>query len=121
MNATLAYLAVSPAEQVNDVPLWPGMRNLMLAVLEDAVHSLRSPNSLVRAEAELWMTSRESRYVFSFAVICEVLNLQPAAVRRSVIGLLDRKTTRGRLLRRSRPNVRHGGAIRPSSEPGEAL
>ena len=93
----------------------------MLAVLEEAIHSLRSPKSLVRAAAELWMTSPERRYVFSFAVICEALGMEPSAVRRSVIGLLDKKVTHGRLLKRSRPNVRHSGAIRLSSARGNAL
>ena len=83
----------------------------MLAVLEDAIHSLRSSEWRVRTEAELWITSAERRYVFSFAVICETLNLEPSAVRRSVIGLLEKTERSGRLMKRSRPNVRHAGAI----------
>jgi hypothetical protein len=90
---------------------WSGIRALMLAVLENAVHSLKSSKSIVRAEAEHWITSRERRYVFSFAVICETLGLEPSAVRRSVIGLVDKTPTRRRILRRSRPNVRHSGAL----------
>jgi hypothetical protein len=69
---------------------WSGIRALMLAVLENAVHNLKSRKSIVRAEAEHWITSRERRYVFSFAVICETLGLEPSAVRRSVIGLVDK-------------------------------
>lgn len=88
-----------------------GTRALMLAVLDDAIHSLSSPRSLVRAEAEHWITSRKRRYVFSFEVICETLEFEPSAVRRSVVDLLGRKRTRGRLLRRTRPNVRHKGPI----------
>lgn len=114
-DVSFASLEVSTTEQTNAAPPWSGIRALTLAVLEDAVHSLRSPNSLVRAEAELWMTSRDRRYVFSFAVICEALGLEPSAVRRSVIGLLDKKATRGRLLKRSRPNVRHSGALQLGS------
>jgi hypothetical protein len=83
----------------------------MLAVLENAVHNLKSSKSIVRAEAEHWITSRERRYVFSFAVICETLGLEPSAVRRSVIGLVDKTPTGRRLLKRSRPNVRHSGAL----------
>jgi hypothetical protein len=97
--------------QTHPAPPGSGIRALMLAMLEEAIHSMRSPDSRARAEAELWMTSREHRYVFSFAVICEALGLEPSAVRRSVIGLLDKKATRGRLLERSRPNVRHTGAL----------
>ena len=114
-DVSFASLEVSTTEQTNAVPPWSSVRALMLAVLEEAIHSLRSPDSLARAEAELWMTSRERRYVFSFAVICEALGLEPSAVRRSVIGLLDKKATRGRLLKRSRPNVRHSGALQLGS------
>jgi hypothetical protein len=111
----------STLEQTNAAPPWSGIRALMLAVLEEAIHSLRSPDSLARADAELWMTSRERRYVFSFAIVCEALGLEPSAVRRSVIGLLDKRPTGRRLLRRTRRNVRHSGAIRLSSARGKAL
>ena len=97
--------------QTHAAPPWSSIRALMLAVLEEAINSLRSPDSLARAEAELWMTSRERRYIFSFAVICEALDLEPSAVRRSVIGLLDKEPTDRRLLERSRPNVRHSGVL----------
>jgi len=90
---------------------WSGIRALMLAVLEDAIHNLRSPERIARAEAEQWITSGERRYAFSFAVICETLNLEPSAVRRSVIGLLEKKRGRGRLMTRSRPNVRPAGTL----------
>jgi len=121
MKASFASLEVSPTEQANAFPSEAGIRALMLAVLEDGIHSLRSRNSLVRAEAELWMTSRERRYVFSFAVICEALNLEPGAVRRSVIRVLAGKATGRRALKRSRPNVRHTGALQRSSARGKAL
>ena len=111
-DVSFASLQVSTLEQTNAAPPCSSIRALMLAVLEEAIHSLRSPDSLARAEAELWMTSRERRYVFSFAVICEALGLEPSAVRRSVIGLLDKKPTGPRLLKRSRPNVRHRGVLR---------
>ena len=99
------------ATQTHAAPPWSGIRALMLAVLEDAIHNLQSSEGLVRAEAEQWITSAERRYVFSFAVICETLNLEPSAVRRSVIGLLEKKPGRGRLMRRSRPNVRPAGTM----------
>jgi len=116
-----ASLQVSTLEQTIAAPPWGGIRALMLAVLEEAIHSLRVPDSVARAEAELWMGSQERRYVFSFAVICETLGLDPSAARRSVMGLLDKKATRGRLLRRSRPNARHNGSIRLASAHGKVL
>jgi hypothetical protein len=88
-----------------------GVRGLMLAVLEDAIHSRKSSECRVREEAERWMSSRQCRYIFSFAVICETLDLDPTGVRRSVMGLLAKKRRSGRLIRRSRPNVRRAGAI----------
>ena len=114
-DVSFASLQVSTLEQTNAAPPWSGIRALMLAVLEEAINSLRSPDSLARAEAELWMTSRKRRYIFSFAAICEALGLEPSAVRRSVIGLLDKKPTGPRLLKRSRPNVRHSGALQLGS------
>ena len=87
-------------------PPWSGMRALMLAVLEDAILNLRSTVRRHRAEAEGWIMSREQHYVFSFAVICETLDLAPSAVRRSVIRLLDQSPRVGRSSRRARPNVR---------------
>lgn len=120
-DVSFAPLQLSTLEQTHPVAPWSGIRALMVAVLEEAIQSLRSPKSLVRAEAELWMTSRERRYVFSFAVICEALGLEPSAVRRSVIGQLDKRPTGRRLLPRTRPNVRHSGPIWLSSARGKAL
>jgi hypothetical protein len=114
----MAAVSLAFSEIATTTEPWSGIKALMLAVLEDAVQSLSSRNSLARAEAEFWMTSREHRYVFSFVVICEALGLEPSAVRRSVIGLLNSKPTGRRLLRRARPNVRHGGALRVSTRNG---
>lgn len=116
---SLASCEIPITKATHGVLPWSGIRALMLAVLEEAIHSLRSPDSLAHAEAELWMTSRDRRYVFSFVVVCEGLGLEPSAVRRSVIGLLDKTPTGRRLLPRTRPNVRHGGVIRLSSARGE--
>jgi hypothetical protein len=120
-NVSFVSSQASTLEQANAAPPWSGIRALMLAVLEEAIHCLRSPDSLARADAELWMTSRERRYVFSFAIVCEALGLEASAVRRSVIGLLDKRPTGRRLLRRTRRNVRHSGAIRLSSARGKPL
>lgn len=115
---------IHTAEQTHDTPPGSGVRALMVAVLEDGIHNLSSSKRLVRATAEQWMMSREHRYVFSFVVICETLDLVPKAVRRSVMGLLDKyeKHTHGRLLRRSRPNIRRGGVIQlPSADRGDGV
>jgi hypothetical protein len=88
-----------------------GMRALMLAVLEDAIQQLSSSVGNRRAAAERWIMSSERHYVFSFAVICETLALEPSAVRRSLIRLLADKQPGRRLLPRTRHNVRHTSAL----------
>lgn len=88
-----------------------GIKALMLAMLEDAIHCLSSSQILVRTKAEYWIASREHHYVFSFAVICETLGLEPSRVRRSVMGLVDDKRTGGHLLKRSRPNGRQSASM----------
>lgn len=94
-----------------------GMRALMLAVLEDAIQQFGSPVGRNRAEAERWIMSPERQHVFSFAVICETLDLQPSAVRRSLIRLLAKRPSGPRLLQRARCNVRHTGHIQLQSNP----
>jgi len=88
-----------------------GMRALMLAVLEDAIQQFGSPVGRNRAAAERWIMSPERQHVFSFAVICETLDMQPSAVRRSLIRLLAKRPPGRRLLQRARRNVRHTGHI----------
>lgn len=104
-------------EKTHGAVPWSGIQALMLAVLDDAIHSLRSSQSLARAEAEHWITSQERRYVFSFVVICETLDLEPSAVRRSVMDLVDKKRALGSPRRRSRPNVRHSGPMQLARGP----
>jgi hypothetical protein len=119
-QVTFASLEIPTTEiptttQAHAAPPWSGTRALMLAVLEEAIHSMRSADPRARAQAELWMTSRERRYIFSFAAICEAFGFEPSAVRRSVVGLLDKKPTGRLFFKRCRPNVRHG--IHPERLP----
>src|SRR5262249_11522970 len=68
-----------------------GEQRLMLAVLEDAVHVYckesatpgRRNSSLVR-EAEEWIESVDGTWVFSFACICGVLELDAEYIRRGL-------------------------------------
>ncbi len=90
-----------------------GSRDLMLAVLEDAIQQFGSSIGCNRAEAERWIMSPERQHVFSFAVICETLGLAPSAVRRSLLHLQTQKPPGGRMLRRARRNVRHTAVIQP--------
>jgi hypothetical protein len=101
-------------------PPWLGMRALMLAVLEEAIHSSGSSVGHVRAAAVRWIVSPEHRYVFSFVVICETLGLEPSAVRRSIMRLVDKKRTSRRVLPRSRPYVRRAQTIQLAPARGHA-
>ena len=80
---------------------WTGERGLMLAVLEEAVHSyLKYRNSTTRrgrrlfAEAQAWFWSDDQEYLFAFENICTYLQLDPNYVRRGLEG-----TAQLRLLR----------------------
>lgn len=105
-------LEIPAAEKARVNPEWLGLRALMQAVLEDAINKLDSPIPTLRAEEERWIMSRESSYVFSFAVICETLDLDPVAVRQSVTALLGQTRTHARLLERCRSNVHAGRTLR---------
>jgi hypothetical protein len=61
-----------------------GVKALMLAMLEDAIRAYLGPAGPSREEAALWITDPRHRWVFSFAVVCEVLGLEPSAVRMAV-------------------------------------
>ena len=88
------------------VPLF-GVRDLMLAMLEDAVRSYLGALPRCREEAEAWIDSRPQRWVFSFATVCESLGLEPAAVRTALRRLRDEAPgPRAFFVARSRPNAR---------------
>lgn len=87
-----------------------GVRALMLAVLEEAIHCFLSSDHRARDEAERWIISDRRPSPFSFAVVCETLGLDPGSARRALTRLRDQKVTR-RSLGRSRPNVRRAGRL----------
>ena len=79
-------------------PGYIGTKALILAVLEEAIRSYCGPPGAMRAQAEAWVRS-PSTSAFSFVTVCEILGLEPEAVRRVLPGL-----QRGRGPR-ARPNV----------------
>lgn len=84
-----------------------GVRALMLAMLEDAVRAYLGPMPRQRAEAEGWIDSGRSRWVFSFASVCETLGLEPSAVRGALRRMRDQPPDRRRfMVGKSRPNAR---------------
>jgi hypothetical protein len=64
---------------------WSGPKALMLAILEDAIRAYHGPSGCQRDEVALWMAERRRHWVFSFATICETLNLEPTAVHAAVV------------------------------------
>ncbi|NOT53992.1 MAG: hypothetical protein HOP18_05245 [Deltaproteobacteria bacterium] len=75
-----------------------GQRRLMIAVLEDAIECFQkyldakdSRGRQLGTEAEAWFLTDEPTWLFSFANVCETLDLNPAFLRE---GLLAWKTNR---------------------------
>lgn len=71
-------------------------KRLMLAVFQDAIQTLRSsPRTYKRswekkredprADAEDWIASEDTDWIFSFVSVCENLGLEPAAVRKQLL------------------------------------
>lgn len=58
-----------------------GVKALMLAVFEEGIRTYCEASGRPQAEAENWIWGRSRRSPFSFDVICEVLGLEPSAVR----------------------------------------
>ncbi len=85
-----------------------GTRALMLAVLEDAIRALLGTDKRAREEADHWIFSVQVRSVFSFEVVCEILGLEPKAVR-VALRQLSAQGTPAALLARSRPNAKGSG------------
>jgi len=81
----------TPAQESHE--RWTGERGLMLAVLEEAVHSyLKYRNATTRrgrrlfAETQAWFWSDDQEYLFAFENICTYLQLDPNYVRRGLEG-----------------------------------
>lgn len=82
---------------------YTGTHALMLAVLEEGIRSFLTGKGRIQEEAEFWIFSPTSRALFSFAVVCDHLGLNPEATRHALRRLSD--TSDGVPTARSRPNV----------------
>jgi hypothetical protein len=74
-------------------PRFHGTKQLMLAVLVDALQCLRTgvPGRIAiqrrpRAEAEAWIADRKGQGPFAFETICETLEINPDWLRESLRG-----------------------------------
>jgi len=78
---------------------WTGEQRLMAAILEDAitVYSKSSAPKGSKArqilrETERWLRSRDRTWTFSFLRVCEMLSLDPVAIRRTLRERRDRQS-----------------------------
>jgi len=88
-----------------------GTKALMLAVLEDAIRSYLRGSKLVKRDAEFWIESHRRQSPFSFVVVCEILGLDPGAVRASVQRMRSTAGGRRNGFPRARHNVRIPGRV----------
>jgi len=78
---------------------WTGEQRLMAAILEDAiaVYSKSSAPKGSKArqilrETERWLRSKDRAWTFSFLRVCEMLSLDPIAIRRALRERRDRQS-----------------------------
>jgi hypothetical protein len=78
---------------------WTGEQRLMAAILEDAiaVYSKSSAPKGSKArqilrETERWLRSKDRTWTFSFLRVCEMLSLDPVAIRRALRERRDRQS-----------------------------
>ena len=88
-----------------------GTKALMLAVLEDAIRSYLRGSRLVARDAEFWIESPKRQSPFSFVVVCEILGLDPEAVRSSLQRLKHDQSGKRKGFPRARHNVRIPGRV----------
>ena len=91
-----------------------GVKNLMIAVLEDGIRCFLGKREEDRLEAEEWMTSEDEGFVFDFKTLCVTLDLDPIAVHESLVALRERQGYVPARQIRTRTNHRRRGAIRPN-------
>jgi hypothetical protein len=88
-----------------------GIKALMLAVLDDAIIVYLGRAGRVQDEAEDWIMTAGRRSPFAFAVICEMLGLEPDAVRAVLRQWRARKLPVRRALGRTRGNAKATRAV----------
>jgi len=88
-----------------------GTKALMLAVLEDGIRSYLGGSKIVAQDAEYWIFSHRRQSPFSFVVVCEMLGLDPDAVRKTLKGMKDQNVPARKTIPRARHNVRIPGRV----------
>ena len=88
-----------------------GTKALMLAVLEDGIRSYLGGSRVIAHEAEFWIYSHRRHSPFSFVVVCEMLGLDPDAVRKTLRRMKSENVSPRKALPRARHNVRIPGRV----------
>src|SRR5437773_8908794 len=88
-----------------------GTKALMLAVLEDGIRSYLGGSKIIAQEAEFWIHSHRRQSPFSFVVVCEMLGLDPDAVRKTLKRMKSEHVSPRKALPRARHNVRIPGRV----------
>lgn len=71
--------------------VWTGARRLLLAVLEEAIHTFLKYHDArtIRGkrafrEAQIWFSSKENHWLYAFESVCQHLHLDPDYIRRGL-------------------------------------
>ncbi len=94
---------------------YTGIKALMLAVLDNGITCYMSNITRLRTEAEHWVNSKRTRSPFSFTVVCEMLGLEPDAVRAELRRWRETGLSPERALARRRPNARRASSTRETA------
>ena len=77
---------------------WTGEQRLMAAILEDAIAVYAKSSAPKGSQArqilrdtERWLRSKDQTWTFSFLRVCEMLSLDPVAIRRALWERRDRQ------------------------------
>ncbi len=78
---------------------WSGEARLALALIEDAVLTIRATDGVrtarahrLAAEAWAWLASRDASHPFAFENVCDYLGLDPGWIRRGLTRYAARRT-----------------------------
>ena len=88
-----------------------GTKALMLAVLEDGIRSYLGNSRIISQDADYWIHSHKRQSPFSFVVVCEMLGLDPDAVRKTLRRMKEQKVSPRKAIPRARHNVRIPGRV----------
>jgi hypothetical protein len=109
---------------------WTGEQRLMAAILEEAIAGYSKSSAPKGSQArqilrdtERWLRSKDQTWTFSFLRVCEMLSLDPVAIRRALRERRDSQAAQPRPAPRRLPPASRARSTtaRPSADPAPAL